>query len=91
MKGFGSIKFQLNYGESFLLHDVMYVSSLMKNLVLVPALEDKGMRVAFIKGKVLTWPIDSPIRDVFTLGLRFKDSIGSLEGLSLHWFMIPII
>ena len=72
VKGFGFVKFQLNFGESVMLHDVMYVPRLMKNLVSISALEEKGMRVAFIKGNVLTWPTDSPMRDVFTLGWRFE-------------------
>lgn len=55
VKGFGCVKFQLNSRESVLLHDVMYVPGLMKNLVSISALEDKGMRVAFIKGNFLTF------------------------------------
>lgn len=50
----------------------MYVSGLNKNLVSISALEDKGMRVAFIKGKVLTWPVGSPMRDAFKLGSRYE-------------------
>jgi len=72
VKGFGFTKFHLNYGESIFLHDVMYVPRLKKNLVLISTLEDKGMMVSFIKGKVLTWPIGSHIRDAFTLGSRFN-------------------
>jgi len=68
VKGFGSVRFHLNLGESILLHDVMYVPGLKKNLVSISALEDKGMRVPFIKEKVLTWPIGSPMIDAFTLG-----------------------
>ena len=71
MKGSGSIKFPLNSGESVLLHHVMYVPELMKKLVPISTLEDKGMRVVFIKGNVLTWPIDSPMKDAFTLGIKF--------------------
>jgi len=55
-----------------MMHDVMYVSGLMKNLVSIYALEDKRMRVSFIEGKFLTWSVDSPMRDAFTLGSRFK-------------------
>lgn len=65
VKGFGYVKFHLDFGESILL-------GLKKNLVSISTLEDKGMRVAFIKGKVLTWPVGSPIRDAFTLGSRFE-------------------
>lgn len=71
MKGFGFVKFQVNSGELVLLHHVMYVPVLKKNLISVSALEDKGMRDSFIKGKFLTWPIHSTMKDAFTLGSRF--------------------
>jgi len=48
---------------------VMYVSELKKNLISISALEHKGMRVALIKGKVLTWPMESHMKDAFTLGI----------------------
>jgi len=54
VKGFAFVKFHLDSREYVFLHDVMYMSSLKKNLVSISALEDKGMRVSFIKGKVLT-------------------------------------
>jgi len=57
VKGFGFVKFHLDSRESILLHDVMYIPGLKKNLVSIYVMEDKGMRVAFIKGKVLTWPM----------------------------------
>lgn len=41
-------------------------------MVSIYALEDKGMRVAFIKGKVLTWPKESGMKDAFTLGSRVE-------------------
>lgn len=72
MKGFGFVKFHLDFGESVLLHDVIYVPGLKKNLVSISTLEDKGMRVAFIRGKVLTWPMESCMRDAFTLGSRIE-------------------
>lgn len=67
VKGFGSVKFHLDYGETVLLHDVMYVPRLKKNLISIFVLEDKGLRVAFIREKVLTWPSKSHMRDTFTL------------------------
>ena len=72
IRGFGSVKFHLDSGELVLPHDVMYVPGLKKNLVFISSLEYKGMRVAFIKGKVLTWPVGSPMRNAFTLGSRFE-------------------
>lgn len=49
VKGFGSVTFHLDYGEIVHLHDVMYVLGLKKNLVSIYVLEDKGMRVAYIR------------------------------------------
>ena len=54
VKGFGSVKFHLDYGESILFHDVVYVLGLKKNLVSIATLEDKGMRFSFIRGNVIT-------------------------------------
>ena len=67
VKVFGSIKFDLNLEESIFIHDVMYVPRLKNIFLLIFSLEDKGMRVTFTRGKVLTWPIGSPMRDAFTL------------------------
>ena len=72
IKGFGSVKLHLDSWKSIFLHDVMYVSGLKKNLVSISALEDKGMRVSFIKGKLLLWMVGTPLRDAFTLGYRFE-------------------
>jgi len=53
--------------EIVLLEDVMRVPRLKKNLVSISSLEDKEMRVVFIRGKVLTWPMESHMMDDFTL------------------------
>lgn len=79
VKGFGSVKFHSDYGEIVLLPDVMYVPGLKKNRVSISTLQDKRMRVAFIRGKVLIWPIESHMRNAFTLGSRID--IESMEGL----------
>eukprot|EP00253_Pinus_taeda_P023604 PITA_23604 len=47
-------------------------SKFSRNLVSIWAFEDKGMRVAFIKGKVLTWPVGSLMKDAFTLATRYE-------------------
>ena len=36
--------------------DVLFVPILKKNLLSISALDAKGMRVAFVDGKVLMWP-----------------------------------
>lgn len=50
----------------------MYVSDLKKNLIFISNLEEKGMRVAFLNGKVLYWPKESQMRNVFALGSRVE-------------------
>ena len=47
----GTITFERDSGNPFLLKDVMHVPGLKKNLVLVAMLEDKGYDVVFSEGK----------------------------------------
>lgn len=82
VKGFGSVKFHLNSSESILLHLVMYILVLKKNLVSIFALEEKSVRVSFIKGKVLTWPMESCMRDSFALGSRVE-GLHRFNGISI--------
>ena len=49
--GIGTITFERESGNPFLLKDVMHVPSLKKNLVSVAMLEDKGYDVVFSDGK----------------------------------------
>ena len=35
--------------------DVMYVPELKKNILCISALDKKGLKVAFVDGKVLMW------------------------------------
>lgn len=65
IKGFGSVKFILNFVEYVLLHDVLYVLGLKKNLVSISPLEDKSM-------KLLAWHVESYMRNAFTLGSRLE-------------------
>eukprot|EP00253_Pinus_taeda_P032421 PITA_32421 len=48
----GTVTFQREHGAPLTLTDVKYVPGLMKNLVSVAMLEDKGYDVVFSKGKV---------------------------------------
>lgn len=68
IKGSGYVSFYLDQGKTLTLQEVLYVPSLKKNIMPVSSLEDKRMKVAFINGKVLTWPSRSNIRDALTLG-----------------------
>jgi hypothetical protein len=49
--GIGTITFQRDSGKPFQLKDVMHVPGLMKNLVLVAMLEDRGYAIIFSDGK----------------------------------------
>lgn len=83
VKGYGSVSFQLDDGKSIFLQEVLYVPDLQKNLVSISALEDKLMIVSFINGKVLTWPLNSSMRETFTLGSRCK-GIYKVNGKPIH-------
>ena len=87
IKGFSSISFHLDQDKTIYLQEILYVSGLKKNLISISALEDKAMKVAFINGKVLTWPMRSSMRDAFTLGSRFG-SLYKVNGRLIHcWKM----
>ena len=47
----GTITFERESGNPFLLKDVMHVPGLKNNLVLVAMLEDKGDEIIFSEGK----------------------------------------
>lgn len=81
VKGLCSIKFDLYSGKSIILHDVMYVPKLKTNMVSISTLKDKRMRLDFIKGKVLTWPGESHMKDAFTLDIELKESIDLMGDL----------
>ena len=49
--GIGTITFEREYGNPFLLKNGMHVSGLKKNLVSVSMLEDRGYDVVFSEGK----------------------------------------
>ena len=48
--------------------DVIYVPGLKKNLISIFALDAKRIRVAFIDGQVLMWPIGKTIEDATVIG-----------------------
>jgi hypothetical protein len=55
VKGVGSSSFQLDSDIPLQLSEVLYVPGMKRNLVFVSALEDKGYKFIFSKGKVLAW------------------------------------
>jgi hypothetical protein len=54
VKGVGSSTFQLDSDIPLQLSEVLYVPGMKRNLVSIYSLEDKGYKVTFFEGKVLT-------------------------------------
>jgi hypothetical protein len=52
------------------LRNFLFVPSLEKNIVSISCLEDKGNKIAFVDGKVLSWPRDSNIENARVIGTR---------------------
>jgi hypothetical protein len=58
----------LKSGNNVHLSNVLYVPGLEKNLVSISFLEDKGNRIAFVDGEVLSWSRDSSIENARVIG-----------------------
>jgi hypothetical protein len=63
-EGIGQASVKLKTCNNVHLSNVLYVPSLEKNIVFMSCLEEKGNRIAFVDGKVLSWPRDSSIKNV---------------------------
>jgi hypothetical protein len=72
--------FQLEFGNSLHMNDVLFVPGLRKNLLSISALEDKGYRIAFVDGQVRIWLKDSNIDVAEVIGVRER----GLYKLSRH-------
>jgi hypothetical protein len=72
VEGFGQASIKLESGNHVHLSNVLYVPGLEKNLVSISCLEDKGNRISFMDGKVLSWHKNSNI--------EYSRVIGSREG-----------
>ena len=83
IKGSSFVSFHLDQGKTLTLQEFLYVPSLKKNLMSISTIEDKGMIVAFINGKVLTWPSRSNMRDALTLGSRCE-GLYKINGRPIH-------
>jgi hypothetical protein len=70
VEGFGQASVKLKSGNNVHLSNVLYVPGLEKNLVLISCLEDKGNKIAFVDGKVLSWHKDSSIENARVIGSR---------------------
>ena len=67
-KGSGKTSYNIYFGKSLKMKDVLYVPRLKKNLLSISALDAKGIRVEFIDGQVLMCPRGKTIEDATVIG-----------------------
>jgi hypothetical protein len=70
VKGIGHASIKLKSCNNVHLSNVLYVPSLEKNLVSISCLEDKGNKISFVDGEVLSWSRDSSIENDRVIGTR---------------------
>jgi hypothetical protein len=70
VEGFGQAAIKMKIGNYVHLRNVLYVPGLEKNLVSISCLEDKGNKIAFVDGKVLSWHKDSSIENARVIESR---------------------
>jgi hypothetical protein len=70
MRGVGTSTFQLDLDMQLKLEDVLYVPGMKRSLVSISALEDKGYKITFSEGRVLTWHKDAHIICSKVIGVR---------------------
>ena len=68
IKGSGEASFKLDFEKYLKKKDVLYIPRLNKNLLSIPALDVKGMRVAFVDGQVMMWQRGKKIDDATMIG-----------------------
>jgi hypothetical protein len=68
VEGIGQAFVKLKTGDNVHFSNVLYVPGLEKNIVSISFLEDKGNKIAFIDGKVLSWSRDSNIENAKVIG-----------------------
>jgi hypothetical protein len=70
VKGVGTSAFQLDSDIPLQLSEVLYVIGMKRNLVSISALEEKGYKVTFYKGKFLAWHKDSHMNYDRVIGVQ---------------------
>jgi hypothetical protein len=81
IKGMGESTYKLDSGTPMKMKDVLYVSSLTKNLLSISDLDKKGFRVAFIDGEFIMWPKGKTIEDAIVIGIE-EGGLYKLKGHS---------
>jgi hypothetical protein len=87
VRGVGISTFQLDSDMQLKLEEVLYVPGMKRNLVSISALEDKGYKITFSKGRVLAWHKDSHMSSSKVIDVRdnnlYKLTIKPVQAL-LH-------
>jgi hypothetical protein len=68
IKGIGEASIKLESGNNVHLSNVLYVPCLENNIVYISFLQDKGNRISFVYGEVLSWSRDSSIENARVIG-----------------------
>ena len=74
----GEAFYNLDFGNSMKMKDVLYVLGLKKNLISISTLDKKGFRVDFVDGEVLMWTKGKAIDDAVVVG--FEGGLYKLKG-----------
>ena len=80
IKGSGESFYKLDSGKSMTMKEVLFVPGLKKNLLSISALDEKGIRVAFIDGQVLTLQKGKTIDDVVVIIREQEGGLYRLKG-----------
>ena len=67
-KGSAESSYKLDSRKYLKMKNVVFVQGLKKKLLSIYALDEKGMRVAFIDGQVLMWPKGKTFDDAVVIG-----------------------
>ena len=68
INGSGKSSYKLEFENSFMMKEVLYVLGLKKNILSISALDAKGIRVAFVVGEALMWKKGKTINDALIIG-----------------------
>jgi hypothetical protein len=90
VEGFGQASIKMKTGNYVHLSNVLYVPGLEKNHVSISCLEDKGNRIAFVDGKVLSWHKDSSIENARVIGSHEGNLYRLLVGMFYRQRMLVI-
>ena len=79
IKGSGEASYKIDFGKYLKRKEVLYVLGLNNNILSISALDEKGIRVAFVDDQVLMWPKGETIDDETIIGEK-KGGLYKLKG-----------